>query len=494
MRSFPDRWIPLAGLAVLILAAWFSTGFQSADEHYQVIAFAEAKLGHQAVGTLPWEYAAQIRSAFLPAICMAVFSAAHSIGVEDPFLLTFLLRLLTALLAFGTVLTFVRAARPTVRPELQRAFLLLSFFLWFLPFLHVRFTGETWSGFFLLLAMAQLLGSSARRWRLARCGLFLGLAFLCRPPSLAAAIGIMGWLVLVKREALLHLLQLVAVFALVLLGGIAMDSWFYGQFTATAWNYMRLGMMGSADHPFTEFPWWYYYAWVFKYSIPLFGAIILLAFGLLCAFKPRHLLTWAIVPFLLLHMALPHKELRFLLPLADLVPLLLITAIPLFKAQWPRMAHLLQGRMGKPSVALLAGINLIALCAVSFTPAGSGRTRLAAYIKDHYPARTVNINYLANDTNVWDIRIPEFYLHKGISNSIAGTPCIHLAEASGPVQLLVAQGSADFLPQCPDRQWTEVASAQPAWKEWLLKGYDLEDAKPGWKLYEGITLAAPAPE
>lgn len=494
MSSIPERWILLAALAVLLTAAWFSSGFQSADEHYQVIAFAEAKLGHQAVGELPWEYAAQIRSAFLPVLCLAVFGAARSIGVEDPLLLAFLLRLITAMMAFGTVLTFVRAVRPTVQPGLQRAFLLLSFFLWFLPFLHVRFTGETWSGLFLLLALAQLLGPAARSGALARCGLFLGLAFLCRPPVLAAVIGIMGWLLFVRREAVLHLLELIVAFVLVLLAGVALDSWFYGQFTATAWNYLRLGVLGSADHPFTEFPWWYYYAWVFKYSIPLFGAIILLAFGLLCAFKPRHLLTWAIVPFLLLHMALPHKELRFLFPLADLVPLLLITAIPLFKAQWPRMAGILQGRMRDSLLALLTGINLTALCAVLFSPAGSGRTRLAAYVERHYPIQPARINYLANDTTVWDIYIPEFYLRNGSSNALTGTACMPLAESRGPADLLVARGEPTLIAKCPDRKWIEVASAQPAWKTWLLKGYDLEDAQPGWKLYVAIPPAATVPK
>lgn len=484
MRNVPDRWILLAAFAVLLIAAWFSSGFQSADEHYQVIAFAEAKLGHMAVSTLPWEYAAQIRSAFLPSICCAVFGLAGAAGVHDPCVLAFLLRLLTALFAFGSVLYFVRSVRRTLPTKLYRPLLLLSFFLWFLPFLHVRFTGETWSGLFLLLALAFLHAGEGGRGRYLQCGIALGLAFLCRPPVLAAALGIIGWLGWVKRERTLHLLHLIAAFMALLIAGIVLDSWFYGQFTFTAWNYLKLGITGSTEHPFVEFPWWYYYAWVFKYSIPVFGALILSAFGLLCAFKPRHLLTWVIVPFLLLHMVLPHKELRFLFPLADLVPLLMVTTYPLFTAQWPRMARLLQGPMGKPVVVLLAGINLAALCAVIFTPAGSGRTRLAGYVDDHYPARPVGLNYLANGTNVWDIRIPRFYLHNNTSDTTTNSPCIPVAESRGAVQLLVARGPATFNPRCPDVQWVEVASAQPAWKAWLMRAYDLEDAAPVWKLYK----------
>ena len=117
---------------------------------------------------------------------------------------------------------------------------------------------------------------------------------------------------------------------------------------------------------------------------------------------------------------------------------------------------------------------------------------MAEYIRTHYPLQQVRINYLADDTTVWDIRIPEFYLRQGIADTVINNTCVPLVESRDPVQLLVAQGAANFLPQCPELQWTEVASAQPAWKVWLMKGYDLEDAKPGWKLYESAPPAASA--
>src|SRR5690606_36009051 len=208
MPRLPDRWILVVALAVHVAAAWFSTGFHSADEHYQVIAFAEAKLGHQPVEELPWEYAAQVRSAFLPTLCMLVFLAAGSAGMHDPFVLAFLLRLLTALFALWAVRRFTLAVRHLVPAPIWRAFLFGSFLLWYLPFLHARFTGETWSGLFILLALSALLRPAPARHAYLHAGLFLGLAFLCRPPTLVIALGLGLWLAVEKRAQATRLLQL----------------------------------------------------------------------------------------------------------------------------------------------------------------------------------------------------------------------------------------------------------------------------------------------
>lgn len=483
------RRILLAALTAHVLTAWFSSGYFAADEHYQVIAFAEAKAGNAPLARLPWEYAAQVRSVLLPAVCMAVFGAARSIGIHDPFVLAFLLRLLTALFAITAVTVFVRAASRLVERRFRKSFQLLSWFLWFLPFLHARFTGETWSGLFLLLALAAVFAEKPDKRSFIRTGIFLGLAILCRPPVLAAAAGLVMWLAMVKRAHITMLLHMLAGCLVIAAAGIFLDSWFYGRFTVTAWNYLRLGITGTGNPSFTEYPWWYYYAWVFKYSIPVFGAIILLAFGLLCAYRPRHPLTWVLVPFLVFHMLVPHKELRFLFPIADLMPLLLVTALPLAEAVFPRAAQVLGQRAVRVAAgALFLAINAVALLASSLSPAGSGRTRLAEYVRAYYPRQPVKIHYLANDTTVWDIRIPRFYLGANVTDTISSTPCMPLSESRGRMDLVVARGT---FPSCADAPmghgWEPLLPAQPAWKERLMRFYEWEDAKPAWVLYRPRT-------
>jgi len=491
MSALRPRWIVPAALILYLVTAWFSTGFQNADEHYQIIAFAEAKLGHQVVSTLPWEYAAQIRSAFLPAICWAVFRAAHAVGVDNPFALAFLLRLLTAMLAFYAILKFVQSTLHLIGPKLHKAYVLLSFFLWFLPFLNVRFTGETWSGLFFLLGLAALLSPKEKTSRHWRTGILLGLAFLCRPPVLMMSAGLILWLAIVHKERPRNIFHLViGMFAIILIG-IAVDSWFYGGFTLTAWNYVRMGISGHAGGVFLNYPWWYYFAWVVKYAIPVFGIPILLAFGTLLLLRPKSIIVWVALPFLLLHVFLPHKELRFLWPLAELVPLMLVLAVEACMVKWPdRMDALLQRSVMVPIGILIMAINVVALSVVAFTPAGSGRTRLAAQIRDRWHGEAVHLKYLADERTVWDIRLPSFYLPHGSTDTLVSTSCVPFPPDARPFELLVAR---DPLPSCDyngNGTWEEVTSAVPLWSELLMRMYYWADPKPVWRLYEAEPFAA----
>lgn len=465
----------------------FSTGFHSADEHYQVVAFAEAKLGHQPVSGLPWEYEARIRSAVLPSTCWAVFQAAHAIGINDPFILSFLLRLFTAALALFTVAVFIRAVRHLVPPNLRTAFVLLSWFLWFLPFLHVRFSGETWSGLLFLLGLAMLLSPGAHRARHLRAGLLFGLAFLCRPPVLMMAMGVGAWLVLVRRESPRQMLEWAAGMGMMAALGVAVDSWFYGSPTLTAWNYMRSGITGNPGHPFTAFAWWYYPAWVVKYTTPPIGLAILAAFATLLTCRPRNVLVWAIIPFLALHLALPHKDLRFLYPLVDLLPLLLVLAWAIGR-EW-KMVQAIPPRSVKVILGLMAIINLGALAAAMTSPAGSGRTRLATMVQSRYADRAVRLNYMADESSVWDIRIPRFYLPANATDRLVTDPCNPLQHGDGVTELLVSDRPIPACASIAGRYWQAVGRALPRWKATALKAYEMEDVRPVWVLYESRSKA-----
>src|SRR5690606_39751816 len=61
-------------------------------------------------------------------------------------------------------------------------------------------------------------------------------------------------------------------------------------------------------------------------------------------FRSRHVLVWMVLPFVLFHVALPHKELRFLYPLADLMPLLLVMSLDIVMRHWPAFTARIQGK------------------------------------------------------------------------------------------------------------------------------------------------------
>ncbi|MBK6892962.1 MAG: hypothetical protein IPH00_07460 [Flavobacteriales bacterium] len=113
--------------------------------------------------------------------------------------------------------------------------------------------------------------------------------------------------------------------------GLAADSWFYQEFNWSFWNYLHLNTLSilrirPLPNVVEIFPWWYYFAWSAKYASWPIGAAILAALAWSTIKRPRSFIVWCIWPYLFLLMVIPHKELRFLFPLVDLVPLLLVLA------------------------------------------------------------------------------------------------------------------------------------------------------------------------
>src|SRR5699024_5147533 len=86
----------------------------------------------------------------------------HLLGVTDVYQLAFVLRAVTAVLAVWVIHGFVRSTLPYFNKKYHWAYIILSFSLWFLPYINVRFSSETWSGLLFMAALGILLQKKAR--------------------------------------------------------------------------------------------------------------------------------------------------------------------------------------------------------------------------------------------------------------------------------------------------------------------------------------------
>ena len=471
-----------AAVMVYICAAWFSTGFQNADEHYQVITFAQWKTGDPNMGPLPWEFYERIRSSVLPWTVVVLFKSFSILGVDDPFTLTFLLRSITALLALLTMKRFVIATLRPIDPSLRRPYIILSYFLWFLPFLLVRFSSETWS----LIALLHLLALLYQRKENGKwpwwTGIWLGILICIKPSMLPAAIGIGLWALLIAKPKAVSVLQTGVSILLVLLLSAAIDSLFYGVPAFSFGNYLHANFPSHPGHVFDSFPWWYYAPWIVKYAIPPIGLCMLVGFLILLRYHVKSLLTWCILPVVIALSIVPHKELRFLYPLAGLVPLLLITAFSSVRMHWRN--HLGATALWKPVLLLVGVINILALAVVISSPAANGRTALAQAIGKKYPGHPLRVEYLEGGRDIWDIRIPEFYLPSGTTQGVIQNACAPMKTLTDTLVLLISDHAPAPCPNAGFPNWEPVKSALPWWTEKALWLYDWEDTKPTWRLYE----------
>jgi phosphatidylinositol glycan class B len=307
-------------MSVYALAAFVSEGFFHPDEHFQILEFADYKLGGIPAADLPWEFGARIRPALQPAIALAFIKGFRAFGVVNPFAMAFGLRLLSGGLA---ILVYARFCQHTATGALEadsgKLLFFLAVVLWFVPVLSVRFSSEQWSALAFLTGVCLLPletgGADPGLLRMAGAGVLFGLAFDFRFQLALADVPVVAWMALrgSRRWRDVTRVSLGAVVAVGL--GVLVDRWFYGDSVLTSWRYVQINLLHGKAAEFGVMPWWFYGTTTFVSAVPPIS-VVLLALAAVGAWQQRrHPLTWAVAVFVLGHSVLGHKELRFLFPM-----------------------------------------------------------------------------------------------------------------------------------------------------------------------------------
>ena len=126
-------------LCVHIAAAIFSSGFHHFDEHFQIFEFIALKLGQTSANDLPWEFKNQIRPWFQPFSYLMFYNFLKLFGITSPVTMATLIRLLTSLLAWCSLVMLGKAAKQWFKTERSyTTAIFLLHFSWFVPYIHAR--------------------------------------------------------------------------------------------------------------------------------------------------------------------------------------------------------------------------------------------------------------------------------------------------------------------------------------------------------------------
>ena len=383
----------LITLAVFIhvIAAVGSTGYYHSDEHFQILEFAGLKLGFNSPTDMPWEYRLEMRPAIQPALAYVLIEFLGSIGLDNPFHSAIILRLCSAAIGLASAWLLYAALVRELRSEtLRRWFLALSLTTWFVVYIHIRYSAESWSGamFFAGLGVYLLAADQHKPQPklILLAGLLFGLSFAFKAQVGVLLAGFGGWLLAIKRPNVSHLARLGVGFASVVGLSICVDRWFYGHWTLTSWNYLNANIMQHNLARFSQEPWWYYFKAIIEAAIPPYSIVLMLGIAAYCIRYWSSPITFAVIPYLLVHMALGHKELRFLFPLVNAVPTMLVLGLQKFVAPEGQrdIADQLKNRAAWWFVRSFIVLNVCLLTVICLTPARS-QTQLLEIIYDrHY--------------------------------------------------------------------------------------------------------------
>ncbi|MFN0176625.1 MAG: hypothetical protein ACKVU0_18435 [Saprospiraceae bacterium] len=320
--NLSDRTLLIAGAFLVVIAAWCTIGYHNPDEHTQIWEFANYKLGYTSVQDLSWEFPAKMRPGLQPFIAYCSVLGASAMGITSPFVQTFLLRLLSGAAALFVYWKWtVWLERDLKNPVSARWMRIGLLFFWLMPYLNARFTSENTSAicfFGGLLLVVQELENQNNRFsaKLVLAGLLLGLSFFFRYQIAFAGIGLFAWLLFQNRLTYPKWGGLICGVFLAVGIGLATDYWLYGEWVFAPYNYYFYNILEGKAAGFGVWPFWWYFTEMPIALVPPLSIVLMVFMAIGIWRHSRHPLTWCLIPFVLAHSIIAHKEVRFMYTMA----------------------------------------------------------------------------------------------------------------------------------------------------------------------------------
>lgn len=401
-------------LLILLLysyTAYKSTGFHQPDEHFQIIEFANYKLGETKASDLSWEYGAKIRPSFQPGVAYVIFSWMDQFNIKDLFVKTFVLREITALLAILAISLFIKSNKDTINSTHYGLYVILSYFLWFIPYVSVRFSSEAWSGIFLLFALYYLKKTGSKAGSNLILGIIFGLSILFRYQSLIFVSAIFAWLFFVQKSTLKSLIEISTGISMILFLGFLLDIWFYEKPVFTLYNYFEANIIKDVASTFGVSPWYEYLWYMFHSSSYIIGFGIIISLIIVFLKNKKDLIFWTVVPFIFIHSLIPHKEMRFLFPLVFLCPYILIYAFQNLK-----ITTRLQINFQNIYVLAFCFVNIAGLLVIATKSSGNAKQGIGDFMHQKYPSDLVHVIYIGANSphNDWPFSRNTFFKYPNI--------------------------------------------------------------------------------
>jgi phosphatidylinositol glycan class B len=367
--KFSRDQIVYFGLAFHLLAAFFSIGYHQCDELFQVYEFAGYKLGINTAEELPWEFTEQMRSGIQPLIVYCFTKVFHVLSVDNPFTISLFIRVIQSLISFLAIVKLIRLFEKELISEQLKKWLWISGLLfWCLPYFHARFSSENFSATLFIFGLISILNSSNKKLLYLSAGFLMGLAFLARFQLCFMIIGLFGWLFIIRKTSFKNLLLLSAGIILSLGVGLLVDKWLYGQWTLSWWNYLDLNLFKDKASIYGKEPVLFYLGEALVQLIPPISLVIFFCVIFFWIRLNRHVITWITLPFVLLHFFVSHKELRFLFPILNFLPIMVLLGLQSLKDSKNKLWLFIK-RPGFVKFAVT--INSILLLYFVFKPADS---------------------------------------------------------------------------------------------------------------------------
>lgn len=342
-KTFFKFWMGIS-FVFHTLAAYFSVGYHSADEQFQILEFLSHKLsGLPPLAQLPVEFPERMRPFTQVGLYWVVVKVSQFLGIDNPFTWAFLIRLLTSWIGWLSIVALGYCCLNWFKEAKTRRFSILALaLLWCLPALHSRPSSESLGGSAFVLAFSLVLLKMARPirarlWEWIPIGMIFGLSFESRFQMGLMIAGFFGWWILASKiklqDRLITASTCLSGLLIFILIGRWIDHWGYGDWSLSPVNYFGYNIVRGEVSRYGQAPWWDLFRMSFTESWPFIGLALAISAIVAWVRNPEHPITWSHVPFFFVHEWIAHKELRFFFPIASAGPLLVTLSLYSKKAR-----------------------------------------------------------------------------------------------------------------------------------------------------------------
>ena len=361
-RPAPPRWVEVAALVAVVVVgaiprlviAFTDDGVSWPDEIYQSLEPAHRLVFGQ--GLLAWEFVEGGRSWIFPGLVAALMKAAAMVGLEGPRGHLAVEKVAFVVLAMATTVGTYRLGRALGASALAGVAGAAVFSLTAMPiYFGPRALSENASATAVAFGLALALPSEASvRGRIAGAAL-LALATAFRIQNAVFAAGLIAILWAQRRPAALTGAAVALGAGAAVYGLVDLVTW--GSPFRSAIRNIQANLALSSDPNATAATWYFpppaFYAETLLSSMGLAG-VLALALAVLAA-RERLAVAAVAAAYVALHALVPHKELRFMIPVLPVIAALAsvgvdITARYAARQRWPSLAP---------------ALVLVAACAVS---------------------------------------------------------------------------------------------------------------------------------
>jgi GPI mannosyltransferase 3 len=499
-RQLPGVPVRLCLFLTIVLhlgCAWFSVGYFNPDEHFQILEFANYKLGLSPASDLAWEYSAKSRQTIQPAIAYTVYRTMGKLCGADPFTVAFMLRLLTSIAGWLVAMALCIIGLQWVSLDFsKKALFLFTCFFWFFPFFHCRFSSENCAGIAFFAGLALILWTplsagaaqsrqSERTIRYALAGLLVGFSFFFRFQMGIAIIGMCLWMTLVRRSSLRDMLFFVSTFCAACCICIGIDRWFYGSWVLTPVSYFSLLIVKGAVNEAGTSPWWYYFVLLFKVLAPPYSVLMGAAVFVSWCKCPKNPLVWISIPFFLVHSCIGHKELRFLFPLLYAFPSLLVLGVDSLRPPIiSRLHRIFVTKTMKTLIILFIVFDAFLLLGYSFKP---GKETISIYKWIYAKAAQGPVTIITLDRSPYRPGDFSINFYRSPHVAIIRTQCADslkrmIKESKGPAMVCLRSSIVPDSLRDASTEWKVECRSIPHWLEPLATNHRLLRVRP-WTIY-----------